>query len=60
MSVESSQSSASQSEIIPAFMLAALVVITGVEAAMVIAAPHRVSAHTVTQPNRIVQIAISR
>lgn len=57
MSVESSASpsSASQSEIIPALMLAALVTITGVEAVMVMGTPHKVMAHTLTQPMRLAQ-----
>ncbi len=58
MSVESSvpQSSASQSEIIPAFMLAALVAITGLEAVMIMATPHKVMAHTA--PLHVAQIAM--
>ncbi len=44
MSVESS---ASQSEIIPAVMLAALIAVTGLEAAMIMATPHKAVAHTV-------------
>ncbi len=65
MSVESSvspssaspQSSDSQSEIVPAFMLAALIAITGVEAMMVMATPHRVAAHTLTHPLRVAMVS---
>ena len=61
MSVESaSPSPASQSEIVPALMLAALVAITGVEAVMVMGAPHKVMAHPLTPPVRLAQTASRR
>lgn len=67
MSVESAvspssaspSSSASQSEIVPAFMLAALVAITGMEAMMLMTTPHKAMAHPVmSHPARAsVQVA---
>ena len=55
MSVES-QPTASQSEIVPAFMLAALIAITGVEAMMLMATPHKAMAHPATAPVQVAQI----
>jgi hypothetical protein len=58
MSVESPipQSRASQSELIPAFMLAVLVAVTGLETAMVMATPHRAAAHAIAPTLQMAQL----
>ena len=43
----SNQISSSQSDVLPAVMLAMLLAITGLETAFLLVAPHRVNAHPV-------------